>query len=328
MGVRLPSAYQEVEWIGTSGTQIIDTDYLPIDGDEMSFDFEFSAFPPYKSYACLMATDNSDPQYQMVFGIDSNERTLYYKYFSSGAAMATHIPFIVGTRYRADIVANGTLSIGDYTVTPVNNLGYATGHLRFFARMAGNINFYGRLYKFVASHGGAEKVNLVPCYLKSDSEAGLYDLISGVFYTNTGIGEFLVGPNVIDSISPWLVARRRMLMKEPEHWDLVLKAQADGTIPAVNATSTYGISWSRGQTLTIAWDATGYDANTTRIMLYTNNAGPIVYEYQLTDTIGQMSFYFNDYATTASTRNVLLSRNWQDRTGPRFKGNYIKIRIT
>lgn len=217
MGVRLPAEYQEVEWIGTSGTQIIDTDYLPIDGDEMSFDFEFSKYPPFRSYACLMATNNSDPQYQMVFGRESNATTLFYKYFSSGAAKNAHIPFIVGTRYRADIVANGTLSIGDYTVTPVNNLGYATGHLRFFARMAGDINFYGKLYKFVSSHGSTVKVNLVPCYRKIDNEAGLYDLISGTFYTNAGTGEFLVGPDVIDSISPWLVARRRMLMyKEPE----------------------------------------------------------------------------------------------------------------
>ena len=214
MGVRLPAEYQEVEWIGTSGTQIIDTDYLPIDGDEMSIELEFTAYSSSTStYYCFAATDNSDPQVQLIFGRNYYGGVCYYKYFSTGEATKLQgVNFTTGKRYQIEIASNGDITCDGHSASPVNNLGYATGHLRFFARMAGNINFYGRLYKFAASHGGIVKVNLVPCYRKSDGEAGLYDLISDVFYTNTGTGEFLVGPDVIDSISPLMVAWRRIMM--------------------------------------------------------------------------------------------------------------------
>jgi len=212
MGVRLPSEYQDVEWIGTTGTQIIDTDYLPVDGDEMSIEFSFTSFPGSKNYYCLAATDNSDPQVQFVFGNDSGSRTLYYKYFSTGSAKMLKTSFAVNTIYRIDVASNGDCTCNGVTVSPVNNLGYATGHMRFFARMAGNINFIGRLYTFVASHSGTEKVNLVPCYRKSDNEPGMYDLVSGEFFVNQGTGEFVVGPDVIGSISPLMVAWRRIMM--------------------------------------------------------------------------------------------------------------------
>lgn len=37
---------------------------------------------------------------------------------------------------------------------------------------------------------------LIPCYRKSDKVPGMYDIVNGVFYTNDGSGEFIVGPDV------------------------------------------------------------------------------------------------------------------------------------
>ena len=38
--------------------------------------------------------------------------------------------------------------------------------------------------------------NLIPCYRKSDHKPGMYDIVNGVFYTNQGTGEFILGPKV------------------------------------------------------------------------------------------------------------------------------------
>jgi hypothetical protein len=38
--------------------------------------------------------------------------------------------------------------------------------------------------------------DFIPCYRKTDNEVGLYDLANGVFYTNSGTGEFVKGANV------------------------------------------------------------------------------------------------------------------------------------
>ena len=40
------------------------------------------------------------------------------------------------------------------------------------------------------------KIDLIPCYRKSDGEIGMYDLVNSVFYTNDGTGTFLKGNNV------------------------------------------------------------------------------------------------------------------------------------
>jgi hypothetical protein len=38
--------------------------------------------------------------------------------------------------------------------------------------------------------------NFIPCYRKSDGVIGLYDLVEGKFYTNSGIGDFLKGESL------------------------------------------------------------------------------------------------------------------------------------
>ena len=57
-----------------------------------------------------------------------------------------------------------------------------------------------------------DRCEFIPCYRKSDDKPGMYDLITKQFFINQGEGEFLVGPNVIDSISPLMVAWRRIMM--------------------------------------------------------------------------------------------------------------------
>ena len=255
MGVRLSAEYQEVEYIEANGTQIIDTDYLPVGGDEMLIELSFSSYPPRGTYYCFAATDNSDPQVQLVFGTETIGTTLFYKYFSTGDARKLRINFAVDTIYRIDVAANGDCTCNGVTASPLNNLGYATGHLRFFARMAGNINFYGRLYKFVASHDGIEKVNLVPCYRKADDEAGLYDLVTGEFFTNAGTGEFLVGPDVIDSISPLMVAWRRIMMAAASVAKKLLKIRIENgfTLGGNAKTETDRLLNEKGYDIQLKW---------------------------------------------------------------------------
>ena len=38
--------------------------------------------------------------------------------------------------------------------------------------------------------------NLIPCYRKADNKPGLYDLITDAFFVNAGTGEFIVGSDV------------------------------------------------------------------------------------------------------------------------------------
>ena len=57
-------------------------------------------------------------------------------------------------------------------------------------------NAEGRLYWMTMSQGSTLLRNFVPCYRKSDSKAGLYDLVNNQFYYNQGTGSLYAGPDV------------------------------------------------------------------------------------------------------------------------------------
>lgn len=58
-----------------------------------------------------------------------------------------------------------------------------------------NLSFLGKVYSIKTE--GTENIHLIPCYRKADNVAGMYDLVSGEFYTNAGTGKFEVGPDVL-----------------------------------------------------------------------------------------------------------------------------------
>ena len=50
-------------------------------------------------------------------------------------------------------------------------------------------------YSFKIWKGDTLLRDFVPCYRKSDNVLGMYDIVEGEFYTNSGTGQFLAGPN-------------------------------------------------------------------------------------------------------------------------------------
>jgi hypothetical protein len=55
---------------------------------------------------------------------------------------------------------------------------------------------YGKLYSFTVERGNTYVMKLLPCIRLNDSAVGLYDTVSDTFYTSTGTGTFLAGPNI------------------------------------------------------------------------------------------------------------------------------------
>jgi hypothetical protein len=53
-----------------------------------------------------------------------------------------------------------------------------------------------KISKFYATKAGSVVRNMYACYRKSDGKPGMYDVVNGVFYTNAGSGEFVLGPTV------------------------------------------------------------------------------------------------------------------------------------
>lgn len=190
---RLPREYQEVEWLESTGTQYILTLLTINDGDCVK-----ATFTPLNvtDTQRFFGAGSGAPESGIMFG--SNGRTFMG---AINNAWKYNFPPITQARTTVEYRTNNNWYINGTYISSTENR--ATGNNVRVALFA--VNYYGSIYtpsvmrfeEFVQfSYAGETRQHLVPCYRKSDSKPGMYDIISGTFYTNVRAGEFLVGPDV------------------------------------------------------------------------------------------------------------------------------------
>lgn len=187
----LPSAYQRVEYIESTGEQKIILNYIVQENDEIYLQYEFMGF------------NGSDNQFYSAsdgtFGIwfDFHGKNFIYCRFGSKSSFNTSLN---ASQYIGfSILKKGSFQINGNTYSMSYN-GMPNDTLRLFA----SLNSQGvwtafskyKMFDFHVSENGEKKLHLIPCYRKSDGEIGLYDIINNIFYTNMGSGEFLKGADV------------------------------------------------------------------------------------------------------------------------------------
>ena len=179
----IPSEYEEVEYIESTGTQYIDTNYTPVQGDDLEFkNVTINTF----NGALFSAGIES---YQLILlGLGS---VCYYKYFQTGNAVASSFSTITNGNIK---VLNGNLYINNVLKAEADYGGAVDTTLNIFRRANNTSNLIGKIGEIIISNNGIIKRDFIPCYRKSDNVAGLYDLVNNTFYTNQGTGNFIVGP--------------------------------------------------------------------------------------------------------------------------------------
>lgn len=195
----LPSEYQQVEYIETNGSAYLTIPYTVVRYDTFDVTALYNrATGAYTLFSCGTGT------YQVIILIQ-NRDSLYFKYFATGAA--AKITFsndeLRGKIANYHIDKNGMLTVAiegeaqRYAESKyISDVDGNEKRLFILRRANGVNNFVGRLYKFVVSNDNTEKLNLVPCYRIADGEIGMYDLVNGVLYTNSGSGTFIKGEDV------------------------------------------------------------------------------------------------------------------------------------
>lgn len=197
---RLPGDYQEVEYLQTQTTgQYIDTGF--------SYDQNCSLFikaliPAGANWAvgARVAYNNNQVSF---LGADTRESFLYVRFHNqewqytglSSAERANPISLALSKN-------NAVVTTLSQTLTRTFTAGqFLTPSVYLFALNSNGTTTQPaaagvRIYDCRFYSGDTLTRDLVPCYRKSDSKPGLYDLAGRVFYTNAGTGEFVVGPNV------------------------------------------------------------------------------------------------------------------------------------
>lgn len=211
---RLPSAYQEVEYIESTGTQWIDTGVL--NDTNIGCEAEFAITSSRGNFmqtiwgSHLYKSGNTNYLNISHYNPPTNS---IYAYLGAQYAYP-YARCILGTKYFMQENLNHDLKFKMGTdlqnLTTYYNMTDGAQNLNLNALIfafnfviggtyGSDISAYAscmRLYRFKMTQGSTLIRDFIPCYRKSDGVAGLYDLISKRFYTNAGTGTFTKGPNV------------------------------------------------------------------------------------------------------------------------------------
>lgn len=168
--------YQRVEYIESTGTQYINTNYTPNQNTKA-----YTKFICNKLNSGLYSSSNKFTAYISNRG---NWR------FGSATVIISWLSGVLYTSVqdKTGVIINGTNVYNYGTVTDFTS----TATLRLMFNTDG---FNGKIYEFKLYENDILVRNFIPCYRKSDGEIGLYDKVNNKFYTNAGTGEFIKGGN-------------------------------------------------------------------------------------------------------------------------------------
>jgi len=192
---KLPSEYQQVEYIESTGTQYIDT------GIKLNQDSKIIT-------EIQLTNDGSQPN--AIFGSRTSSTENNFECVSSSSSnVGIRIDFQsyetnrLTTEFNNEknyiLISKTLMQIGERTKRQISYTDFETPSNCYIFYVSGG-NIYGqkarmKLYNFKIYQNDVLIKDFIPCYKKINNEIGLYDLVSNTFFTNAGTGVFLKGSN-------------------------------------------------------------------------------------------------------------------------------------
>ena len=198
----LPNEYQEVEYIESSGTQYIDTGFIPdyTNGYQIEVDFA----PNKLGYRYSMLS-GYDEQNALCLEITTSNQGRIYCY---NGAVGVYIGTV--TTQKNTFRVKFKNSVFTYSVNDSSNStsysSAATVNESLYMFMDRQLRYSTfsqplKIYTCKLYNNDVLVRNFIPCYRKSDNEIGLYDLVSNTFFTNAGTGNFAKGSDIYPTIN-------------------------------------------------------------------------------------------------------------------------------
>lgn len=189
-GNALPNGYQKVNYLEGTGTQYIDTGFVPdvnsaaqgrlaamIRSDNNCSGCVLSESRGWFMFGCASATDGL----QALFCKDKRQGVL-----------ATY-----DSNYHDYYISNGLQKIDDQiSNVEINAFGDVMLPVRLFSlryNWGGTYQYAQKISEYKLWQNGVLAHNFVPCLRVQDNKPGMYDVVTEKFFTNDGTGEFLYG---------------------------------------------------------------------------------------------------------------------------------------
>lgn len=189
----LPSEYQKVKYIETTGSQYINTNFFPNNNTKIKVSYMLT-----NVLTQIIFGSRSEP--------DSNRA--YNGIFVTHRSSTAKVGWGKGYNSNVEIQNYNNINV-KYNVFFDKNKTYFNNNLVHnfndviwegnYPIYVGCVNthespeFYAKCkyYSIKIWNENVLERDLVPCYRKLDNVVGLYDLVNNIFYTNQGTGEFL-----------------------------------------------------------------------------------------------------------------------------------------
>ena len=183
------NAYTEVEYIESTGTQYIDTNFVASINTRLQLQTLFNTTSNLGLYGGQVQDADTGLR------VFTSGNTLYVAH-GGNRYQQTH-SFSSNTIYTIDhthtkFLINGASIYRTSSGTDYRNTNLAICRCNGFSGTIYTLN--GRIYYCKIWDNDVLKRDLVPCIRNSDNKPGLYDKVNKVFYINKGSGEFNYGP--------------------------------------------------------------------------------------------------------------------------------------
>lgn len=177
------SQYTQLEYIQSTGTQYINTEYVPNSNTGVAMDFQL-----------LEATSTN--QALFAAGAQFSFRWIgSSSVFRSGGGDQVAFPATVSATDRHVVLKSATTCAIDNTYSVTNTAGTVTHPMYVLAQNNGTSATFlasAKLYACQIVDNGAIVRDYVPC-IDANGTVGLYDRVSGKLVTNAGTGDFIAG---------------------------------------------------------------------------------------------------------------------------------------
>ena len=199
----VPDGYTQLEYIESTGTQYIDTNFTPNQDTRVVLDHVFTSSTLVSGFGARYGYNTNGFVYCAELNSDTSKSYVQY-----GAIYQSSANLDGFNRHTVDFNKNlfyqdGTqiysFDISTFTVSlPILLFAYNDSTVPI-------ISSGMRCYSSKIYDNGTLIRDFIPAKRNSDSVIGLYDIVNGVFYTNAGTGEFVAGPEVPQTIDGFLI---------------------------------------------------------------------------------------------------------------------------
>lgn len=190
---KLPDGYTELEYIQSSGTQYIDTGVKIGSTGKVVMDVEITTAPSSQFFVFGASISGDNERYGVTYIPAQN---FWRNVHSTGTDSMVNFPTTLPAVGRHKIIKDGNkCTIDGEEMNAQQRTFTSTVSLYMLARnQAGTAKSIAsaKVYSFRLYQNNVVVRDFIPCR-NADNIVGMYDIVEGKFYKNSGTGEFMAG---------------------------------------------------------------------------------------------------------------------------------------